>query len=301
MSEVFQKLSNNIPATELLTKLCKEGMPDKQIQDELLHKFNYKWNLETIRRTRRKLGINKKTENKQLVQESIKENTSFFVPPGLNNTEKAEWFRKQFFKSHLYIVLKSQFTQEEIDVYIQEYGDLSVQFEDIVTSEQFQVDDFLKHRILINRQLILMKSFQEEITELTGWTANNPIKEDEDKDTKQLRIQQYRLLDQKRSDFSKVSERYDKLVAGRDKIYQNLAATRKDRIDELRGGKESFFNLVAILQSSEAERDKQGKYAALTKIASQDIKEHWREPQEFPDGTMEPLILDSETFIEGEE
>jgi hypothetical protein len=145
-----------------------------------------------------------------------------------------------------------------------------------------------------------MKSYQEEIAELMGWTANNPIKDDEDKDVKQMRIQQYRLLDQKRSDFSKVSERYDKLTAGRDKIYQNLAATRKDRIEELRGGKESFFNLVAILQSSEVERTKQGRYASLTKIASDDIKENWRKPQELSDGSLEPLILDGEDIIEEE-
>lgn len=293
MSEIFQKLSNNAPATELLTKLCKEGVPDKQIQDELLHKFNYKWNLETIRRTRRKLGINKKMDNNESTK-AIKENasTSSVPPPGLNNTEQAKWFKEQFMKSHLYVILKSQFTLEEIDVYLEEYGSLCTQFSDIVTSEFFQIDEFLKHRILINRQLILMKSFQEEITELTGWSANNPIKEDEDKDVKQLRIQQYRLLDQKRSDFAKVSERYDKLVTGRDKIYSNLAATRKDRIDELRGGKESFFNLVAILQSSEVERTKQGRYASLTKIASDDIKENWRKPQELSDGSLEPLILD---------
>jgi len=290
MPNTFSKLSSNLPAMELLTKFCKEGMPDKQIQDELLHKFNYKWNLETIRRTRRKLGINKKINQTILPKENAP--TSSVPPPGLNNTEQAKWFKEQFMKSHLYIILKSQFTSEEIDVYLEEYGSLCTQFSDIVTSEFFQIDEFLKHRILINRQLILMKSFQEEITELTGWVANNPIKDDEDKDVKQMRIQQYRSLDQKRSDFAKVSERYDKLVTGRDKIYSNLAATRKDRIDELRGGKESFFNLVAILQSSEVVRNEQGRYAALTKIASEDIKMNWREPQELPDGSIESLILD---------
>lgn len=294
MGDTFQKLASNAPAMELLKKLCVSGMSDKEIQKELLHKFSYNWNLETVRRTRRKLGINKKSENNQSLPLPTKEITKTFSipPPGLGDSEQAEWFRKRFKESHLYIILKSQFTNDEIDVYIEEYGNLCVQFSDLVMSEYFQLDEFLKHRILINRQLILMKSFQEEITELTGWSANNPIKEDEDKDVKQLRIQQYRLLDQKRSDFAKVSERYDKLVTGRDKIYSNLAATRKDRIDELRGGKESFFNLVAILQSSEVERTKQGRYASLTKIASDDIKENWRKPQELSDGSLEPLILD---------
>ena len=297
MSDTFQKLASNIPAMELLKELCASGVPDKEIQKELLHKFSYNWNLETIRRTRRKLGINKRTESTTSPKET---SLNTFVPPGLNNIEKAEWFRDQFKRGHLYIILKNQFTKEEIDVYIQEYGDVCTQFEDIVISEFWGIDDLLKHRILINRQLILMKSYQEEISELTMWAGNNPIKDDEDKDVKQMRIQQYRLLDQKRSDFSKVSERYDKLTAGRDKIYQGLAATRKDRIEELRGGKTSFFNLVAILQSSEAERNKQGRYAALTKIASEDIKENWREPQELPNGEIDALILDGEDVIQEE-
>lgn len=296
MANVFEKLSSNVPATELLSKLCKEGMSDKGIRDELFHRFGYKWSMETIRRTRIKLNINKEPE----VSPKEMFNTSSFPPPGLSTNEKAQWFRGSFKTNHLYVILQSQFTQEEISVYMEEYGNLCCQFEDIVTSEFFQIDDFLKHRILINRQLILMKSFQEEIIKLTEWSTNNPIQEEESKDIKQFRIQQYRLLDQKRSDFSKTSERYDKLVAERQKIYQNLAATRKDRIDELKGGKESFFSLVSMLQSSEAEREKQGRYAALTKIASEDIKSHWREPQEFPDGTIEPLIIDGETFSEEE-
>lgn len=301
MSEIFQKLSSNEPAMALLKQLCESGMQDKNIREELLHKFGYKYNLETIRRHRRKLGINKKTGSDLSAKEPTKENpTPTVPPPGLNNTEQATWFREQFKKGHLYIILKNQFTPEEIDVYIEEYGDVCAQFSDIVTSELWGIDDLLKHRILINRQLILMKSYQEEISELTMWAGNNPIKDDEDKDVKQMRIQQYRLLDQKRSDFSKVSERYDKLTSGRDKIYQGLAATRKDRIEELRGGKESFFNLVAILQSSEIERDKQGRYAALTKIASEDIKSNWREPQELPDGSFDSLILDGEDIIEEE-
>lgn len=300
MGDTFQKLASNIPAITLLKQLYESGMSDKEIQKELLHQFSYNWNLETVRRARRKLSVNKKAENNKPVLESAKEHASFSVPPGLSTVEKSEWFRDQFKMGHLYTILKNQFTQDEIDVYMAEYGDVCTQFEDIVTSEYWGIDDLLKHRILINRQLILMKSFQEEITELTGWSANNPIKEDEDKDVKQLRIQQYRLLDQKRSDFSKVSERYDKLVAGRDKIYQNLAATRKDRIDELRGGRESFFNLVAVLQSSEMTRNEQGRYAALTKIASEDIKKEWHKPQELPDGTTDVLILDGETFTEEE-
>jgi hypothetical protein len=210
--------------------------------------------------------------------------------------EKSSWFRDQFKKSHLFKTLKNQFTTDEINGYLEEYGSLCCQFEDIVFSEFFQIDDFLKHRILINRQLDFMKSLQEELTSMTQWLAQNPIVEDESKDKKTQRIERFKKISETRMDLNKASERYDKLSAERNKISQNLSATRKDRIEELKGGKESFFSLVAALQASESERNEQGKYAVLTKIASEDVKKAFRKSVQLSDGTMEPLLMDGETF-----
>jgi len=84
-------------------------------------------------------------------------------------------------------------------------------------------------------------------------------------------------------------------VKERQKIYNSLAATRKDRLDELRGGKETFLELVGILQHSQEDRDRQGRFAELTKLAADDIKDKFRKPVEFPDGSQSPIIMDSET------
>ncbi|KKK53649.1 hypothetical protein LCGC14_3092680, partial [marine sediment metagenome] len=89
--------------------------------------------------------------------------------------------------------------------------------------------------------------------------------------------------------------RYDTLVKERQTIYKSLCATRRDRIDELRGGKDTFFELVAKLQHSEAERNEQGRLAQLTKLASEDIKKEFRKPTEFPDGSVNSIIMDAET------
>jgi len=275
--------------------MADQGFADKKIQDRLEQEFGYKWSLETVRRARRKIGINKNGK------EPLINNTNPTLsvpPPGLTEQEKSEWFRDQFKKNHLFKTLKDQFTKEEINGYLQEYGDLCTQFADIVFSEFFQIDDLIKHRILINRQLTLMKIMQDELTSLAEWIAKNPSDEDESKTIKQERISKFRDLEGARNGLNKASERYDRLVGERNKIYQNLSATRKDRIDELRGGKESFFSLVASLQGSEAFRDQQGKYAELTKLASEDIKNAFRKDIELADGSKEPLIMDEETFLE---
>jgi hypothetical protein len=294
MPKSFAKISNNPKALELLSLYIEQNLTDKIIQEKLLKELNYEWSLETIRRQRKILEKNKQAI---ILDEKISLSTP---PPGMPETEKAQWFKDQFIKSHLHPTLKTQFTQEEIETYLEEYGSLCCQFEDIVFSEFFQIDDFLKHRILINRQLTIIKTLEQEVSIISAYMIQHPHRDDDTKEQKTNRIEQHRLLETKRSDLHRANERYDKLIAERQKIYTSLSATRKDRIEELRGGKDSFFNLIALLQSSEQERNKQGKYAALTKIASDDMKKHFREPVEFPDGQLDPVIIDDQTYEENE-
>ncbi len=289
-----QRLSANPKALQLLIDCVKQGLTDKKIQQRLAHECGYEWTVDTISRRRRSIGFTKKPGQTQSPETS--NGPILTTPPyGLSDGEKANWFRDQFKKTHLYITLKRQFEPEEVAVYVEDFGLLCCQFEDIVVSEFMQVDDFLKHRLLIDGQLILKRSLQRKITDLQTWFVMNPKIEHEDKDTIKFRILQQRQLDDQYRYLRTVNDRYDALVKERQKIYNSLAATRKDRLDELRGGKATFFDLVAKLQHSQTERDRQGKLAELTKLASEDIKEHFRKTVEFPDGSLSPIIMDSET------
>jgi len=285
----------------LLKKLAEQGWRDKKIQDALTQEFKCEWNIQTIRRNRKKMGVIK-CESGNLGEHRP---TLSIPPPGLEDHEKAGWFREQFLKSHLFGELKGQFHASEIQGYMEEYGDVCCQFEDIVTSEFFQIDDYLKHRILINRQLKLMKDLQLEITEVVQWISSHPfdaqelgMEVDKKKELSRERIDQIRRLDDLRKAMQSANDRYEKLCEVRQKIMVNLSATRKDRQEELRGGKDTFFQLVSNLQSSLAEREKQGRYAKLTELAAEDIKKVFRKPVEFPDGISRPIILDEDTIFE---
>lgn len=295
MSEIkYQRLSCNPKALKILASCVKQGLSDKKIQQRLVQECGYKWTINTISRQRRAMGVTKKP-GQPIDTDVIDVPMLKTPPPGLSDPEKAHWFRDQFKKTHLYVTIKKQFESEEVAVYIEDFGLLCCQFEDIVVSEFMQIDDFLKHRMLVDRQLILARLLQREIADLQLWFIEHPKLEDETQDTIKFRILQQRQLDDKYRYLKAVNDRYDALVKERQKIYSSLAATRKDRLDELRGGKETFFELVSQLQHSQDERDRQGRFAELTKLSSEDIKGEFRQPIKFPDGSTEPIIMDADT------
>lgn len=283
------QLSKHPLAIELLAKCIRQGLSDKKIQDRLEHEVGYKWNIETIRSRRKALGIIKGSKG------AIDISALDSPPPGLDYAEKVQWFTDQFTKSHMFANLKRHLKDDEIPSYLDEYGKICCQFEDIVLTEYFQIDDFLKHRILIDRQMTLIKTLNERLDEVEKEIFANPLSVEPTKDEQILNRERVRRHDEIVKRIDKSNERYDKLEAARDRIYKGLAATRRDRLDELKGGKETFLQIIASLQRSKEERDKQGKYAELSKIAANDIEKEFRKPQEFPDGSSSPVIIDSET------
>ena len=295
MSEIKnQRLSSNPKALKILIDCIKQDLSDKKIQQRLIEECGYKWTLDTIGRRRRAMGVIKKLG--QSINTNVLDGPILTLPPhGLSDGEKAYWFRDQFKKTHLYITIKKQFEPEEVAVYVEDFGLLCCQFEDIVISEFMQIDDFLKHRLLVDRQLVLTHLLQREIADLKMWFIENPKREEENKDTIKSRILRQRQLDDKYRYTKAADDRYDALVKERQKIYSSLAATRKDRLEELSGGKQTFLELVSKLQHSQDERDKQGRFAELTKIAAEDVTKEFRKPIEFPDGSVEPIIMDADT------
>lgn len=278
----------------ILAECVRQGLTDKKIQQRLAQECGYQWVVDTISRRRRAMGVTKQPGKS--VNTDVLDGPVLTIPPhGLSDHEKACWFRDQFKKTHLYTTIKRQFEEEEVTTYIEDFGLLCCQFEDIVISEFMQIDDFLKHRLLVDRQLILSRAIQREIADLQMWFIANPKREEESRETIQFRVIQHRHLEDKYKHLKGTNDRYDSLVKERQKIYSSLAATRRDRLDELKGGKETFLELIGRLQHSQDERNREGRFAELTKIAAEDIKDEFRKPVKFPDGSIEPIIMDEDT------
>ncbi len=289
-------LIKNEKAMAILEECIKLGYTDSRTQQRLVEECGHEWALITIRNNRKKLGV-LKTPGEEAKTISTRPPLSV-PPPGLSESERSQWFINDFKNSHLFTILKRQFSEQEVAIYLEEYGRICCQFEDIVVSEFFQIDKYLKHRILINRQLILTKVLQQEISEITAWISSNPVIENETPEKKKIRVETIMKLESQYSALRQANERYDKLVKEEENMSKSLNATRKDRMEQLSGGRENFLNLVAMLQHSEKERDQQGKYAELTKIASNDILKELRKPVTFPDGEIDTIITDQKSVME---
>jgi hypothetical protein len=289
-----KKLSLNPRAQQILIKCAEQGLSDKEIQKRLIAECGYEWHVKSISRCRRNSGVVKKSGRP--VNVDVPSSPMLASPPlGLNDVEKAAWFRDQFQKTHMYTTIQKQFEPDEVETYLEDFGLLCCQFEDIVISEFMQVDDFLKHRILVDQQLTGKRFIQRDVNNIQAWFIANPKKEEEDKDTIRFRLAKQRQLEAQQRALNDIGKRYDELIKTRTKIYDGLAATRLHRLDELRGGKASFLELVSKMQYSQEERDKQGILAELTNLAAEDVKNEFRKPTKFPDGSIEPIIMDSET------
>jgi len=289
-----KKLSSNPIAIKLLKAFAEQGLSDKDIQSKLAEECGYQWTLNTISRRRRALGLIKSSG------ETTKQDNKDFpmmekLPYGLSNQQKAKWFRDRLQETNLYSTMKKQLDNSELQIYLEDFGALCCQFSDIVMTEFMQIDDFLKHRILIDRQLILIKSTQQEILDIKQWFIDNPPKDTDDQEKKKFRVLQSRNMSDKYGLIKSTHDRFDSLSKEIHRIYSSLCATRKDRLEELKGGKDSFLDIVASIQHSEEERDRHGKFAELTKISSEDIKKEFRQPVEFPDGEKTPIIMDGNT------
>ncbi len=293
-----QSLTQNKKAVKKLKECIALGYTDKQIQEKLTKECDYKWSVQTIRKNRRKMGVDRTSGEKQ---ELVVGDLSSSLPPhGLSEEEKAIWFIKKFKRSYLFDMLQQQFNPEEVDFYLEEYGRICCQFEDIVTSEFFQIEKYLKHRILINRQLIFTNVLQEDIKELISWTTDHPIEDGGSQEIMKERVNAVLALDGKQKRLQEAHIRYDKLIGEEEKMLKSLNATRASRIEQLSGGKENFFNLIVAMQHSEEERNKQGRHAELTRIASENIAKEFRKPISFPDGEEDLIITDHQSVAKNE-
>lgn len=288
----MKQISKDMVAMKILQAGCEQGLSDPKIQQKIFEECQHKYSLQTIARARKKLGIVKG----EIIPETPKDEQALRSPPiGMSEEDKPYWFVNQFKSTHLYQNLQQQFDQGEILCYLEEYGRLCCQFEDIVFSEFFQIDDFLKHRILINRELNTQKGIRLQVDHIQKWILNNPMTEEEAPVIRTERINKFKLLDTFSASLAASTKQYESLVKERTKIFDKLAATRRDRIEELRGGKETFLSIVTQIQMSTAERHRHGKFAELSRMATHEMKDELRKPIEFPDGEIESIIMDSES------
>lgn len=271
---------------------------DKQIADYL------KRDMRTISSLRRKLGVKKKQGGKviRLISSSdINEPSGKNIVASQNLTEdqRKNFFRIQLTNSLFYNTLKEQLTDSEIRYYLEEWGTLCVQFEDIVATEKRQIDELIKATILGNRILRNIKIADDElkivIKEIDRFRKDHPSIEN-DEDAQERDNQLMMLARMLGSQVEAMTKNYDSNVNGKNKLLEQLNARRSDRIDQIKRSNTTFIGLVEKFRDHKI-REQEGRHTELVRLAKEQKKAKWRNQTAFPDGQIDSVLLDDSTIL----
>ncbi len=131
----------------------------------------------------------------------------------IDEKDMTNLFIDKFKKTSLYRVLQSQFEPIEIDTYLENFGHLCCQLGGFSHSEMMIIDVFLKNRLLIDRQLVLIRVIQKRIDRLEAWVVANPSKpERDDKESAKIHILKQKQLHDAHKDIDRAFGMYSALT-----------------------------------------------------------------------------------------
>lgn len=268
--------------------------------DEAIAKY-LKRDVRSVVTARRKLGITKR-ESGVLTEVDLSKKTALGdresivlqASKKLNEDQRKEFYKTQFCNSLYYKNLKQQFTEDELDFYLEEWGTLCVQFEDIVATERRQIDELIKISIMGNRILRNIRVAEDEIAilqdELMKFRLDHP--EIADDETLQERDNLLMSLIRSMSGQSEgMSNSYTKNIDIKNRILGELNARRKDRVDQIFKRGTTFLGLVQGLRDKET-KENYGRHMELVRLAKEKKKGEWRRQNTFPDGSKDCVLLD---------
>lgn len=255
----------------------------------------------TIASIRKKLGVKKKHGGK----------VESYDPSGGHNKDgviasqrMSEDQRKEFFKIQLtntlyYSNLKEQFVKEEIDFYLEEWASLCVQFEDIVATEKRQIDELIKAEIMANRILRNIRITEDEINRLVEevriLNSSHDMADDESAQERDIQLQS--MIRTMGAQSQAMSNDYQKNVALRNDLLDQLNARRRDRVDQISKRGTTFLGLIEAFRDRQV-REAQGRHMELVKMSKDKKASEWRNPTRFADGTNDCVLMDDKSTIQ---
>jgi CheY-like chemotaxis protein len=277
---------------------------EKYIQENCLTKTDVELakhlnrDIRTIKTWRKKLGIHKGGNGKLEKINVVGKNDPIIATRKLSEDQRKKFFQTQLINSLFYDNLKEQFTPDEIEFYLEEWGSLCIQFEDIVQTEKRQIDEYIKAELMGNRILRNVKVAEDEIKkiidEVTNLYATTDIKNDEEAQERDYMLQT--LIRTMHGQTQVMANDYQKNVELRNKLLNELNARRRDRIDQFKKSKTTFIGLVEALREKDI-RESQGRHIELVRLSREKKKSEWRKPVRFPENILDCVLMDEDSEL----
>lgn len=263
----------------------------KYIQDNFLTK--------TRAEIARELGRDARTVAAHIVKISTKvieggdEPKDLFASKHLTEGQRKQFFKTTLTNSLYYDNLKEHFKPAELDFYLEEWGSLCLQFEDIIATEKRQIDEYIKAEIMGNRLLRNINETESEIekiiAEIEKFRETHDMKNDEDAQERDFQLMS--MIQRMYSQSEAMGKNYQNNVDLKNKILGELNGRRKDRIDQITKRGTTFLALVAEFREKEI-RERHGRHIELMRLAKENKKLEWSKPILFADGSRDPILMD---------
>ena len=214
---------------------------------------------------------------------------------GLSNEEAAAYSLED---RPYWIELKSQFTDEELELFKYHWSRMVAQFKnDVLPTEEVQIIDTIKLDLLMNRCLKGNKENLEQIN-----TYDTMIKDEraQDKDQQDMDyiINLERQVASLRASQESLNKDYRELQAKKSSMLKEMKGTREQRIKRLEDSKLSFTAWVGTLMQDPSLMKKYGIEMEKMKLAMENERTRLSALHKYEDGTVDQPFLTPDTVVE---
>jgi len=249
----------------------------------------------TIKRIRTKLGLNKyntKSKKEKNAKAIVKENIDADNRRFDNDMAVAAFHRDSLINSERGKKIRELTTSREWGVFVDEWVAYHLQLEDLRHTEKNTIEQIILLSLRISRNQKEYKEYSEVKEELLKNSGITSIAKLDHDDPDNINIyEQFMSASVRASDLNK---EYKDMMEQSKKLNETLNVTRQQREKRGKVGGETFFSKCKEFEQRSM-RAKEGRRAALLKMATEKSADKMRESVEYMDGEFAPQLLDSRT------
>ena len=194
--------------------------------------------------------------------------------------------------------LKSQFTDEELELFKYHWSRIISQFkDDVFPTEELQVVDVIKLEILINRCL---KGNKDNIEQINAYDhmLQDERSRDKDQQDHDYIINLERQVASLRAAQESLNRDYRELQAKKGSMLKEMKGTREQRIKRLEDSKQSFTSWVVSMMQDPEKMKAYGIEMEKMRVAMEREKERLGKFHKYDDGTVDKPFLTPDTVQE---
>lgn len=249
--------------------------------------------IETVRKYRKKFGISKANSSITVLEDGMSKDT--INKANISEDQKLELWTKLFRKSNRFKRLQKQLLPEDLEYFTELWASYCMQFDDLKPSEEEQLEILVTHKLRIHHLRQDYYDAQLHEDEL------KKLLKDENGNNKDLSLENEadRWIWETIESHSRVKQDLNKslmeLTKETEKYFKMLNSTREQREQKEQIGAETFTSLVISL-TDQMKREEVGKYNEYMKLATQKKMQEFKQPHEFADKNIEPIIMEGIDF-----